>query len=314
MQLASSARIPDGLLAAMRLGGEKPHQGLPGRNPALYQGPTVCNSTTALGLRGQAELNRVGSCSTGKERDSESGNDYFEARYYSSSMGRFMSPDWSAKEDPVPYAKLDDPQTLNLYSYVQNNPLIRVDADGHDWGDALDYAMGVAKGVTSSVTFGLVGAPSSHDSTASLSGQLTGSLAVTHISATTLEGSGTAALGGLVAAPETGGTSLAVSAGAGVTALVSSATLAGGAKNVAAVAMSAASKPSSAGKMQKEVEKGQAPKSVDRVDKGRGPHEQDHVHFNDKNESARNQDGSWKHAGTDLSNQVKGWLNKHGWN
>jgi len=31
--------------------------------------------------------------STGKERDAESGNDYFEARYYSSAMGRFMSPD-----------------------------------------------------------------------------------------------------------------------------------------------------------------------------------------------------------------------------
>jgi RHS repeat-associated protein len=131
MQLASSARIPDGFMAAMRLGGEKPHQGLPGRNPALYQGPTVCNSTTALGLQAAAVLNRIGSCSTGKERDDESKNDYFEARYYSSSMGRFMSPDWSAKEDPVPYAKLDDPQTLNLYSYVQNNPLTRVDADGH---------------------------------------------------------------------------------------------------------------------------------------------------------------------------------------
>jgi RHS repeat-associated protein len=31
---------------------------------------------------------------TGKERDSESGNDYFLARYYSSAMGRFLSPDW----------------------------------------------------------------------------------------------------------------------------------------------------------------------------------------------------------------------------
>jgi len=69
--------------------------------------------------------------STGKERDSESGNDYFEARYYSSAMGRFMSPDWSAKEDPVPYAQLDDPQSLNLYSYVRNNPLARTDPDGH---------------------------------------------------------------------------------------------------------------------------------------------------------------------------------------
>jgi RHS repeat-associated protein len=49
---------------------------------------------------------------TGKERDTESGNDYFGARYYSSAMGRWMSPDWSVKREPVPYAKLDDPQTL----------------------------------------------------------------------------------------------------------------------------------------------------------------------------------------------------------
>ena len=70
---------------------------------------------------------------TGKERDTESGNDYFGARYYSSAMGRFMSPDWSAQEEPVPYAKLENPQSLNLYSYVQNNPFARIDADGHNW-------------------------------------------------------------------------------------------------------------------------------------------------------------------------------------
>jgi RHS repeat-associated protein len=68
---------------------------------------------------------------TGKERDAESGNDYFGARYYASSMGRFMSPDWSAKIEPVPYSKLDNPQSLNLYAYVGNNPLGGVDADGH---------------------------------------------------------------------------------------------------------------------------------------------------------------------------------------
>jgi RHS repeat-associated protein len=74
------------------------------------------------------------SSSTGKERDTESGNDYFGARYYSSAMGRFLSPDWSAKAEPVPYAKLDNPQTLNLYGYMRNNPLGGVDQDGHcDW-------------------------------------------------------------------------------------------------------------------------------------------------------------------------------------
>src|SRR5208282_1621107 len=67
----------------------------------------------------------------GKERDTESGNDYFFARYYSSALGRFMSPDWSAKVDPVPYAAFTDPQSLNLYAYVGNNPLSHVDLDGH---------------------------------------------------------------------------------------------------------------------------------------------------------------------------------------
>jgi RHS repeat-associated protein len=57
--------------------------------------------------------------------------DYFGARYYGSSMGRFMSPDWSVKAEPVPYAKLDNPQSLNLYAYVGNNPLSNVDPNGH---------------------------------------------------------------------------------------------------------------------------------------------------------------------------------------
>jgi RHS repeat-associated protein len=53
------------------------------------------------------------------------------ARYYNSATGRFLSPDWSAKVEPVPYAKLGNPQSLNLYSYVYNNPLSKVDPDGH---------------------------------------------------------------------------------------------------------------------------------------------------------------------------------------
>jgi RHS repeat-associated protein len=78
--------------------------------------------------------------STGKERDTESGNDYFGARYYSSNMGRWLSPDWSAKEEPVPYANLGAPQTLNLYAYVGNSPMISFDVDGHQepWNVEMD--------------------------------------------------------------------------------------------------------------------------------------------------------------------------------
>ena len=68
---------------------------------------------------------------TGKERDSESGLDEFGARYYSSAWGRFMIPDWAAKPATVPYANFGNPQSLNLYSYVQNNPTTVGDLDGH---------------------------------------------------------------------------------------------------------------------------------------------------------------------------------------
>ena len=69
---------------------------------------------------------------TGKERDAESGLDDFEARYYGSSLGRFMTPDWAAKPTSVPYAKFGNPQSLNLYSYVQNSPTSVADLDGHE--------------------------------------------------------------------------------------------------------------------------------------------------------------------------------------
>jgi RHS repeat-associated protein len=70
---------------------------------------------------------------TGKYRDTESTLDYFGARYYANVMGRFMSPDWAAKPVTIPYAEFGDPQSLNLYSYVRNSPIIRVDPDGHDF-------------------------------------------------------------------------------------------------------------------------------------------------------------------------------------
>jgi RHS repeat-associated protein len=63
---------------------------------------------------------------TGKERDTESGNDFFGARYYASSMGRFMSP------DPIGNSVVDfsNPQMWNMYSYVLNNPLKFTDPTG----------------------------------------------------------------------------------------------------------------------------------------------------------------------------------------
>jgi hypothetical protein len=46
-------------------------------------------------------------------------------------MGRWLSPDWSSDPEAVPYADIGDPQSLNLYAYVNNNPLRVTDPDGH---------------------------------------------------------------------------------------------------------------------------------------------------------------------------------------
>jgi RHS repeat-associated protein len=73
---------------------------------------------------------------TSKEHDSESNLDDFGARYYSSSVGRFMTPDWAGKPTAVPYANFGNPQSLNLYSYVENNPTTTGDPDGHCFEDA----------------------------------------------------------------------------------------------------------------------------------------------------------------------------------
>jgi RHS repeat-associated protein len=62
---------------------------------------------------------------TGKERDAETGLDYFGARYMSAAQGRFMSPDV-----PLLDQHPGDPQSWNLYGYVRNNPLVNIDPDG----------------------------------------------------------------------------------------------------------------------------------------------------------------------------------------
>jgi RHS repeat-associated protein len=67
----------------------------------------------------------------GKERDTETGNDDFGARYYSNRFGRWLSSDWSATPVAVPYANLTNPQTLNLYSMVSDDPESFADLDGH---------------------------------------------------------------------------------------------------------------------------------------------------------------------------------------
>ena len=124
---------------------------VPGRSPAVYWlhadllGSTVL--TTDLGgkpitefsyypfgaIRSQigqvADLAAQGSYwFTGKERDIESGLDYFGARFYASSVARFISPD----AGEVKLEHFENPQKWNKYTYALNNPLSMIDPDGRE--------------------------------------------------------------------------------------------------------------------------------------------------------------------------------------
>ena len=70
----------------------------------------------------------------GKEHDAESNLENFGARYYNSRYGRFVTPDWSAVPAPIPYADLTNPQSLNQYVIVRDDPGSFADLDGHEPG------------------------------------------------------------------------------------------------------------------------------------------------------------------------------------
>ena len=82
----------------------------------------VGGRTTGLGYTASDNVRQK---FTQKERDSETGLDYFGARYYMSTQGRFVSPDAFEKD-----SYLDDPQSWNKYVYVRNNPLYFIDPSG----------------------------------------------------------------------------------------------------------------------------------------------------------------------------------------
>ena len=59
--------------------------------------------------------------------DDELGLYYLQSRYYDPEIGRFISA------DSIEYADPEHVNGLNLYAYCGNNPVMRVDENGHAW-------------------------------------------------------------------------------------------------------------------------------------------------------------------------------------
>jgi RHS repeat-associated protein len=87
---------------------------------------------------------------TGQEEDPETGLYYYHARYYNPVLGRFISA------DPI-VPSLGNPQTLNRYSYVENNPVNLIDPTGHAGFKKLLGGLITVAAVVGSIVAGMCG-------------------------------------------------------------------------------------------------------------------------------------------------------------
>jgi RHS repeat-associated protein len=116
---------------------EKPRLGFTSKNPALYLGHNVCNSTAAIGMRAGLALNRVRSRCSAEQYDPDLGLYYLRARYYNPLTGRFLSRD---PED----GKAMIPATLHKYLFAGGDPVNAIDPTGKDLvGDVLTRAWSI---------------------------------------------------------------------------------------------------------------------------------------------------------------------------
>jgi RHS repeat-associated protein len=106
-----------------------------------YEEYTPYGSTSYQAVRSKTETPKRYRFS-GKERDEESGLDYFGARYYAAYLGRWISTEPGGLGDG-----------FNLYEFVQGNPVTHVEQDGYGWRD---FARGAVKGLVTGIIIGAV--------------------------------------------------------------------------------------------------------------------------------------------------------------
>lgn len=82
----------------------------------------------------------------GEVYDQETGLYYLRARYYDPALGRFINED-------IYEGQINNPLSLNLYTYCYNNPLSYIDPTGHT---AKDFMMGLVNALDDNLTKGLI--------------------------------------------------------------------------------------------------------------------------------------------------------------
>jgi RHS repeat-associated protein len=127
MQLGPNSQISDGLMAAMALLSEKPHQGFVTKKTGLHPASSAPNFRVTLGL--QAILIENGVRKT------------YRARYYNPVTGRFLSRDPKEFEPLKSRNKPVDSRKSHKYLYTGADPVNLVDPKGESY---LEYILALS--------------------------------------------------------------------------------------------------------------------------------------------------------------------------
>ncbi len=106
---------------------------------------------------------------------------YYNARYMSASVGRFLAQDPMFTGDPNGQ-KINNPQSLNAYSYAENNPIVKSDPTGLEaYGVSLlsgggEAGLGVFGGLTFNMSLNYVNGSTPNDSGIALTASFGGTV------------------------------------------------------------------------------------------------------------------------------------------